>query len=435
MRFDGNQPMATVVALINRAPEFLGGAGRLTARSVIVRGGDQWFNHVTLIHLRLAHGVIQPRDVIPLADAVLVESQFDVERDISADELQAIAVSWQDAIPLHGRREFQEQTTIQRTFSDIREPDRWPCWECRLSERPSSYGVPYPAQGPYLHIGRSLFAHNLPDLTSQWLKLRYWENQTNVMQEYRLLVEDRRGRLAGLELSDACLSVSVSGLDQQSRYCAVRAKSLAGGYHKAVQPVTGEKAMFPIEGPPQELEVWLMADDGEILDRYSETPAYATWGREKAVCDQTAIPNRDRPGVVAIIDAGESQHVEFKPYVRLAPRDPKAIELVITACAFSNTHGGSLLIGVSDHGLPKGVDREWLKDYGEQCKTDMECLRNAYARDVRQLLREKLTPEVSLSFEWHQVALHEILEVHVGASDNLVSLIESGEIFKRVGAT
>ena len=54
---------------------------------------------------------------------------------------------------------------------------------------------------------------------------------------------------------------------------------------------------------------------------------------------------------------------------------------------------------------------------------------------VRSLLREKLAPEVSLSFEWHQIALHEILEVRVGASNSLVSLIESGEIFRRVGAT
>jgi predicted HTH transcriptional regulator len=93
------------------------------------------------------------------------------------------------------------------------------------------------------------------------------------------------------------------------------------------------------------------------------------------------------------------------------------------------------LIGVTDHGLPKGVNGEWLKGYGGQCQSDLDCLRNAYARDVRQLLREKLAPEVSLSFEWHQVALNEILEVRVGPSEHLVSLIESGEIFKRVGAT
>jgi hypothetical protein len=47
--------------------------------------------------------------------------------------------------------------------------------------------------------------HNLADLTTQWPKLRHWENQTNVMQEYRLLIEDRRGRFAGLELSDEVL--------------------------------------------------------------------------------------------------------------------------------------------------------------------------------------------------------------------------------------
>src|SRR5207248_1149056 len=153
--------------------EFLGGAGRFTARSVVVRAGDQWFNHVTVIHFGLAHGTLGPRDVVRLADAALVESQFELDHEISADELQAVATSWQDAVSLAGRREFQDQTTVQRAFSDIREPDRWPCWECRLSERPSSSGVPFPSSGPYLHAERQLFAHNLQDLTTQWLNLRH----------------------------------------------------------------------------------------------------------------------------------------------------------------------------------------------------------------------------------------------------------------------
>src|SRR5438128_531220 len=209
MRFDGNQPMTNVVAMLNRAAEFLGGAGRFTVRSVVVRAGDQWFNHVTVIHFGLSDGALRSRDVVPLSDAVLVASQFDPKHEISTDEFQAMAVSWQDAVSLAGRPEFQEQTTVQRAFSDIREPDRWPYWECRVSERPSSAGAPYPSPGPYLHVERPFFAHNLPDLTTQWLKLRHWENQTNVMQEYRLIIEDRRGRLTVLEPSEEGLVVSV----------------------------------------------------------------------------------------------------------------------------------------------------------------------------------------------------------------------------------
>src|SRR5437867_4388725 len=130
MRFDGNQPMASVVAMLNRAAEFLGGAGRFTVRSVVVRAGDQWFNHVTMIHFGLADGELKPRDVVPLTDAVLTASQFDPKHEISTDELQAVATSWQDAVSVASGREFQEQTTVQRAFSDIRESDRWPCWEC-----------------------------------------------------------------------------------------------------------------------------------------------------------------------------------------------------------------------------------------------------------------------------------------------------------------
>jgi predicted HTH transcriptional regulator len=63
--------------------------------------------------------------------------------------------------------------------------------------------------------------------------------------------------------------------------------------------------------------------------------------------------DRDWPAAAALIEGGEGQRVEFKPYVKLAPRDPKSIELVITACAFANSVGGSLLIGVTDQGCPR----------------------------------------------------------------------------------
>jgi hypothetical protein len=69
--------------------------------------------------------------------------------------------------------------------------------------------------------------------------------------------------------------------------------------------------------------VWLMADDGEVLDRYAETPAHASWGRENAVYNGPAIMNRHSPAAGALIDLGEGQRIEFKPYVRLSPRDPK----------------------------------------------------------------------------------------------------------------
>jgi hypothetical protein len=74
MRFDGNQPMASVVAMLNRAAEVLGGICRFTVRSVVVRAGDQWFNHVTVVHFGLRDGELKPHDVVPLTDVVLTDT-------------------------------------------------------------------------------------------------------------------------------------------------------------------------------------------------------------------------------------------------------------------------------------------------------------------------------------------------------------------------
>ena len=69
-------------------------------------------------------------------------------------------------------------------------------------------------------------------------------------------------------------------------------------------------------------------------------------------------------GVRLVLDAGESAVVEFKSTgrcnLRTDMRDP-AIEwaVVKTIAAFMNTDGGTLLIGVDDHGDPIGIESDY----------------------------------------------------------------------------
>jgi hypothetical protein len=210
MRLAGNEPVANVLAVINRPEEYLGAPGRLVARSVAVRVDREWYNHVTVIRFGLRDGTLKDRKVIMLADVLLLETQLDTDREISAQEFQNLATAWRDAVGAADSPGFQDQSSVQRTFSDRRQPGRWPRWECRLHERTSG-APPLQSTDPYLDVGRQLFAHDLASLTGKWLQLPYWDDQNNLMSEYRLLIEDRRGRLNRLAQSDEGLMVYVEG--------------------------------------------------------------------------------------------------------------------------------------------------------------------------------------------------------------------------------
>lgn len=66
-----------------------------------------------------------------------------------------------------------------------------------------------------------------------------------------------------------------------------------------------------------------------------------------------------------LIAAGESQNIEFKSTARLnlhtSQRDPTIeLALVKTVAGFLNAHGGTLLVGVSDDGSPRGLEDDYV---------------------------------------------------------------------------
>ena len=83
--------------------------------------------------------------------------------------------------------------------------------------------------------------------------------------------------------------------------------------------------------------------------------------------DESPFAKREidiEPGVRSLIAAGESATVEFKSTARFnlysQQRDEAITWAVIkTIAALVNTHGGTLLIGVNDHGEPVGIESDY----------------------------------------------------------------------------
>ena len=75
----------------------------------------------------------------------------------------------------------------------------------------------------------------------------------------------------------------------------------------------------------------------------------------------------------SIIRSGESKSVEFKETLSLNIRNhtkDKIMEDVVikSIAAFFNTNGGTLLIGIDDSGVIKGIDKELEKFYESKDK-------------------------------------------------------------------
>ncbi len=98
--------------------------------------------------------------------------------------------------------------------------------------------------------------------------------------------------------------------------------------------------------------------------------------------------------IARALQAGEGPVVEFK---RVPPSDAR---LARTLCAFANTSGGLLLVGVADGGQPLGLERP-----------------DEVARHLVQLGRTRIEPAVELVARVALVAGVRIVAAHVPPSD------------------
>lgn len=137
-----------------------------------------------------------------------------------------------------------------------------------------------------------------------------------------------------------------------------------------------------------------------------------------------------------LIAGGENASLEFKQTMRwdteLQKRNPEVLKASMkTVCAFLNTAGGTLLIGVADSGQPTGLQDD-LQDFSDKKTVDN------FELKFRDALSGNLSPDpsqlVALSFPY--VNGVQICRVDVSPSQRPVFLVVKGspaEFFVRKG--
>ena len=423
----------SLVELLRSSGELLGGEGTLRVRTVAVRAANQWLSFGTLAET-IAGRSTEAQNWRLRDSVVLCMSHLPLDESLNIDTLMSALAGWRSVVNAPSQLGFQTSVQLFRRFSD---PDLklLPRWEVEANEAgPTGTGMSVP-DGPFLESSLGIFAASVPELAGGWFGNSTWADTNIATNRYRILIEDRRAWLDDLQLRDQMLTVRVQSRTKEPLFCALELTSYRNVKHRSVVQFGADAATMDAPFAAQACDIWVTFEDGYPLDHYHESPHRASWGRERSLYN--APPRRDPllEDTHAALASGENVTLEFKPYVRLRKKDNKAREVLETACAFANASGGDILIGVTDFGEPIGVNAELRKEYGGQHRDDFPQMQDSYVRDLKKLFGEGLTTAVIAEFRWLPIALDVILRVRIPPSRVMVSLITTGEIFRRVNAT
>lgn len=124
------------------------------------------------------------------------------------------------------------------------------------------------------------------------------------------------------------------------------------------------------------VELWLLTQGSELVDYISTTHWPYRYEAPMEIAQEEELRN--------LIDQGESETCEFKPYVDL--NSEKAIEIDKTICAFSNQRGGTLFVGVNDEGAIVGL--RGVSRRGEEVGKAVEDYEKAIRARIREALKD-----------------------------------------------
>jgi hypothetical protein len=128
---------------------------------------------------------------------------------------------------------------------------------------------------------------------------------------------------------------------------------------------------------------------------------------------------------------GESDQVEFKPFLIEGDESGKAGECIRTIVAFSNSAGGRLYLGVQDDSVPEGRGR-YLKSAG----TDPDKAEEAHRKRMTKMISDKIKPvPKNVSMDVVEVAGSPIFAVTVRPGADGPYSTHENDIFVRKGGT
>ncbi|MBU0801524.1 MAG: ATP-binding protein, partial [Alphaproteobacteria bacterium] len=174
----------------------------------------------------------------------------------------------------------------------------------------------------------------------------------------------------------------------------------------------------------QRIELWLLNKDEDVLDFWSSSEwpyIYLQPGQEGGGI------NYER-----IIEAGEGSICEFKPYMSFKEKQNSKIDQITrTVCAFSNSKGGTLFIGVNDNAEIEDITASLRKDY----KGDVNSSLISYTSDLKALLKDNLLYNQCVNIQTVKVFSKLLIIVNVSQLQDINYVKSERQSYVRKGAS
>ena len=279
-----------------------------------------------------------------------------------------------------------------------------------------------------------LVAYNCPAFDKDTRAIAEWvlndpsrENALRDTERLEIIIPDKKARIESVHWTPEGILVRTEGSKINEKMCLkiveINGKSRNRSDHLVeMKDSSNDSVEIPFKMDRVEsVELYLVSVSDELLD-YAKLRStggdYETPDGELTIEDVAALD----------IEAGESDFVEFKPWIIL--KDPKEAQIVKTIVAFANSSGGHLYIGVNDDGtVQKGSDLR--KAY----KCDLpEALDKASER-IQRLVSESLEPIPVVTVTEVAYGGESILLVDVEEGKNSPYATHDHDIYIRRGAT
>jgi hypothetical protein len=161
--------------------------------------------------------------------------------------------------------------------------------------------------------------------------------------------------------------------------------------------------------------ICLIGSDETVYDYYQETTYWAY--KERRIIGVVNNSNNDLQEIVlGALKNGENETTEFKPFI--VHGDKKWDEIIKTVIAFSNTHGGNIIIGINDNVYIEDIESLLNIEYHKHKKSEPK-LENKPVEWYEGLIKKKIGDKLSgdmrpivdhLSYDGHTLIIIKVQE-------------------------
>jgi hypothetical protein len=403
---EGNVSVRDVAAIIQSAPQLLGVRDTLEIRAIAYPIADGTWGP-----FRRAVRVGLPIDAEPLIVGAgplrLISVPGAASAIVSLDELRAHVWSAPTVLGRCGVRDAfgGDHQSLRREWST---PDMPPAWRVDLGS-PSSPPYGPPPYGPFPSPDHEFLAENAAEAAAKWFGVPGLVTQPNPTLEVSVAIHDRRAYFTSIKRGDDLLVIRLDRAIAGSLDVWLRMVDYAGAPHDQWIRNPSNEVQLPYQVPFRALTAYLFSPEGVLLDRVDESES----SRSARADEIFGGERRERAEIADILKRGEGDTVEVKEWMPVDSSEPKAIELLQTACAFGNTRGGVILIGVTRQLGVVGVQRE-VQRLASRAEQPPTSALEHYARRLRQRLSDGITPNVAAEIDWVHLGGQDLCRIRIG---------------------